>query len=57
MVAFYRSGHSLREVTETFNASKSTVQRWVQFSAGQRLERVDFYNKKTGSAALSNKYS
>jgi predicted DNA-binding protein YlxM (UPF0122 family) len=57
MVAFYREGHSLREVAEIFNESKSTVQRWVKFASGKRLERVDFYNKKTGSEVPSNKYS
>jgi hypothetical protein len=37
MVTFYRAGHSLREVAETFTESKSTVQRWVKFASGQRV--------------------
>jgi hypothetical protein len=57
MVAFYRRGYSLREVAATFKESKSTVQRWVKIASGQRLERVDFYDKKPGSAVPSNKYS
>jgi hypothetical protein len=57
MVTFYRAGHSLREVAETFNESKSTIQRWVKFAEGQRLDRVNFYNNQTGSATPSNQYS
>jgi transposase len=57
MVSFYRAGHSLREVAKTFNESKSSVQRWVKFAEGQRLERVDFYNKKTGTGSPFNKSS
>jgi transposase-like protein len=37
MVAFYRSGHSLRKIAETFNESKSTIQRWVKFALSQCL--------------------
>jgi hypothetical protein len=57
MVAFYRKGYSLREVAATFKESKSTVQRWVKFASGKRLERVDFYDKKPGSDIPRNKYS
>jgi hypothetical protein len=57
MVSFYRRGYSLREVAEIFKESKSTVQRWVKFSSGKRLERVDFYDKKSGSEVPPNKYS
>jgi hypothetical protein len=55
MVSFYRAGYSLREVSERFKESKSTVHRWVQFAEGQCLERVDFYNKKTGTSQPFNK--
>jgi transposase len=46
MVSAYRLGFSLREIAEEFNVTKSTVQRWVRYAAGKRLDRVDFSDKK-----------
>jgi hypothetical protein len=55
MVAFYRANHSFREVAKVFHESKSTVQRWVKFAAGKRLDRVDFFDQKSGTSRPANK--
>jgi hypothetical protein len=55
MVAAYRAGISLREVAQGFNESKSTVQRWVAFAQGKRLDRIDFQDKPSGAKAPKNK--
>jgi transposase len=55
MVAAYRAGASLRQIAKDFNTTKSTVQRWVAFAAKQRLDRVDFHDKKTGTDKPKNK--
>jgi len=57
MVAAYRAGASLRQVAKTFSETKSTVQRWVAFADGQRLDRVDFHDKKSGTSKPTNKSS
>ena len=57
MVSVYRAGFSLREIAEDFNVPKSTVQRWVRYASGQRLDRVDFFNKKTGCRRPPNQSS
>jgi transposase len=55
MVAAYRAGDSLRKVAEDFHETKSTVQRWVTFAKGKRLDRIDFSNQKTGPKKPKNK--
>jgi transposase len=55
MVAAYRSGSSLRQVAQAFNESKSTVQRWVVFANSERLDRVDFHDKPSGTNQPNNK--
>ncbi|MDR0610859.1 MAG: hypothetical protein LBG58_12165 [Planctomycetaceae bacterium] len=55
MVSAYRLGFSLREIALEFRVTKSTVQRWVRYAAGKRLDRVDFSDKKTGSVSPKNK--
>ena len=57
MVAAHRAGETLREVAKKFNETKSTVQRWVVFAKGKRLDRVDFQNKKVGPRKPKNKSS
>jgi transposase len=57
MVAAYRAGTSLRDVAKNFHETKSTVQRWVAYANGKRLDRVDFYNKKSGPKKPKNKSS
>jgi transposase len=57
MVAAYRAGASLRQVAQDFNESKSTVQRWVAFVKGKRLDRVDFHDKQSGTKQPKNKSS
>jgi transposase InsO family protein len=55
MVAAYRGCTSLRQVAKDFNETKSTVQRWVAHAKGKRLDRVDFYDKPSGSRQPPNK--
>jgi len=57
MVAAYRAGASLRQVAEDFHETKSTVQRWVTYAKGKRLDRIDFHDKKTGPKKPKNKSS
>lgn len=45
MVAAVRKGLSVRAVARQFGVGKSTVQRWVEHAAGQRLDRVDFASR------------
>jgi len=54
-VAAHRAGAILRQVAKDFNETKSTVQRWVVFAKGQRLDRVDFHDKKSGTSQPTNK--
>jgi transposase len=55
IVSFYRANNSLREVAKAFHESKSTVGRWVKFASGQRLDRVDFSDQKSGTFRAANK--
>jgi len=55
MVAAYRAGGSFREVAKEFGETKSTVQRWVAFAQGKRLDRIDFHDKKSGPKKPKNK--
>ena len=57
MVAAHRAGRSLRQVAKDFGEAKSTVQRWVAFAEGMRLDRVDFHDKKSGPKKPKNKSS
>jgi transposase len=41
---------SFREAAHDFGFSKSAVERWVGRTRGQRLDRVDFENRKPGRA-------
>ena len=45
----------MREVASEFHVTKSTVQRWVRYASGKRLDRVDFSDKKPGTAFPPNK--
>jgi transposase len=47
----------LRQIAKQFRVSKSTAQRWIRFSAGKRLGRLDFSNQKTGAKIPRNKTS
>ena len=53
MVAAYRAG----AVAKAFGETKSTVGRWVAQSHGQRLDRVNFHDKKSGTRQPKNKSS
>ena len=57
IVAAHRAGTSLRNIAEDFGETKSTVQRWVAFAQGKRLDRIDFHNKKSGTTQPHNKSS
>ena len=45
MVSAVRRGASLRKVARRFNVSLLTVQRWVERSNGQRLDRIDWSDR------------
>ena len=48
MVQAVRQGTSVRAVAQRFRVSPSTVLSWVRRSHGQRLDRVDFADRKRG---------
>ena len=50
MVRAVRAGMSMREAASEFGFSKSAVERWVARARGQRLDRVDLKERKTGRA-------
>src|SRR3954465_12503323 len=45
MVAAVRGGRSQHEVAQEFHVSQSTVQHWVHYAHGQRLDRVDWHDR------------
>ena len=49
MVERVRRGASMREVARSVGVSLSVVQRWVERASGQRLDRVDWSGRATGS--------
>ena len=50
MVAAVRAGQSLRQVANTFRVDVSTVAYWVERAHGDRIDRVEFANRKPGRA-------
>jgi transposase len=50
MVSRVRAGRALRAVAKELGVGVSTVSLWVTRSAGQRLERVSFTDRKRGRA-------
>src|SRR5512132_2911970 len=48
MVATVRRGRALRAVARQFRVSPDTVRHWVERANGQRLDRVDWYNRSRG---------
>jgi len=50
MVKAVREGVSLRQAARKFGFGKSTVEWWVARARGQRLDRVDFSDRKPGCA-------
>jgi hypothetical protein len=50
MVQAVRGGRGIRATARAFRVAVSTVQYWVARSAGQRLDRVDFDNRRPGRA-------
>jgi transposase len=50
MVGRVRAGDGVRKVAEAFKVSVSTVSLWVARSAGQRLDRALFVDRKPGRA-------
>lgn len=57
MVAEVRRGMSLRAVALQFGVSLSTIQYWVGRAAGQRLDRVDWSNRRPGCRTPANRVS
>ena len=50
MVKAVRAGMSIRQAAREFGFGKSTVDLWVARAYGQRLDRVDLSNRKSGRA-------
>lgn len=50
MVGAVRAGESMRAVASRFNVSVGSVAFWVARAQGMRLDRVDFDDRKPGSA-------
>jgi len=54
LVEAVRQGHSQREVAARFHVSLATVQRWVAYAHGQRLDRVDWSGQPRGGRRAEN---
>ena len=55
MVHAVRRGRSMRQVAREFAVSLSHVQRWVRRAGKERLERVDFTDRKNGPNIAANR--
>lgn len=55
MVQAVRSGQSMRDVARKFKVPLSHVQRWVTRAGNERLNRVDFSDRKDGPRAAANR--
>ncbi len=55
MVQAIRRGRSMRQVAREFDVSLSHVQRWVRRAGKERLERVDFTDRKNGPNVAANR--
>lgn len=51
MLRAVRAGMNIRQAGQQFRFPKSTVAYWVQRTHGERLDRVDFANRKPGRAS------
>jgi hypothetical protein len=54
LVEAVRHGHSQREVAARFHVGLATVQRWVAYAHGQRLDRVDWSGQPRGGRRAEN---
>lgn len=57
MVKAVRRGLSLRQVARDFSVSLATVQKWVERAGEQRLDRVDWSDRPSGTCQPGNKAS
>ena len=57
MVQAVRDGQSMRAAARQFSVSVSTVKLWVDRAAGQRVDRVDFSDRKAGALRPHNRSS
>ena len=57
MVLAVRRGSSLRHTAQRFGVSLGTVQYWVGRAKGQRLGRVEFANRPSGTRRAANRTS
>ena len=55
MVRAMRKGRGLRAVARQFKVDPATVRHWVEQARGQRLERVDFSNRRPGRPRAVNR--
>jgi hypothetical protein len=54
LVALARRGVSQRRLALRFHVALSTIQYWLARTVGQRLDRVDFFDRPTGSLTPCN---
>jgi hypothetical protein len=57
MVRAVRDGQSIRSVAKRFRVSVGTVHFWLERCRGQRLDRFDFDDRKSGAARPWNRVS
>ena len=50
MIEAVRAGQSLRQAAKMLGVSVSTVSRWIEKAQGNRIDRVQFANRKPGRA-------
>ena len=55
MIQLVRQGHSLRAVARKFAVDPATVKRWVDRTAGQRLERAALSDRPSGLRRAANR--
>jgi transposase len=55
MIQWVRQGHSLHAVARQFGVDPATVKRWVDRTAGQRLDRAALGNRPSGARRSANR--
>ena len=53
----HRRGASQRQVAREFGVALSTLQHWLKYADGQRLDRVDWSGRRPGPSKPTNKTS
>jgi len=55
MVAMARRGYSIREIARKFRVSRPTVERWIERTHGQRLDRASFDDLSSAPHTVANR--